>query len=59
MPKRVRLLSVDLQARFVVDDGETMEELVGQPVHLTAQEWAGYPERFEADRLAHEQALNS
>jgi hypothetical protein len=40
--KRLRLVKVDLQATFVVDDGDTLEERTANPVTLTAAEWPVY-----------------
>lgn len=57
--KRLRLLSVDVQARFVIDDGDTLEEVTGQPVRLSPAELVDYAERLEADRAAQEQVLNA
>lgn len=57
--KRLRLVKVDVLAHFVVDDGESLTEIGSGPVTVTAADWPGYAERFEADRLAQEQAMNA
>jgi hypothetical protein len=56
--KRVRLLKVAVQATFVVDDGESLEEQTGQAVVVNAADWPAFAERLEADRAATEEAMN-
>lgn len=58
-PKRVRLLGVQVIARFVTDDGETLEPLSVSPVELTAAEWTEYAAAgFESARAALEDQIN-
>ena len=44
---------------FVIDDGETLAEVTGQPQAVTAAEWPSYAAgRFEDERARAEAALN-
>ena len=46
---RLRLLKVVCQAVFVLDDGESLTELVTEPVTVQAEEWPSFAsERFVA-----------
>ena len=56
--KRVRLLKVVCQAVFMVDDGESLSELVGQQVTVAGNDWPDFAENLERDRQAHEEAIN-
>jgi hypothetical protein len=42
MTTRVRLLKVIVQPVVVIDDGETLTELVGQPATVSAAQWPTY-----------------
>lgn len=54
---RLRLLKVTVQPVFVVDDGETLTERVGQPVEVTAANWPGFAaSAFAPDEMAEMQA---
>ncbi len=46
---RVRLLRVAVQWTAVYDDGDTLEELVCQPLTLTAADWPGVVARIDGD----------
>ena len=37
--KRLRLVKVIVQPVFVLDDGESLEEVTAQPLPVTAQDW--------------------
>lgn len=41
---RVRLLKVHVQPVFVIDDGESLEELTGQPIMVSAASWRDFGE---------------
>jgi hypothetical protein len=48
MAHRLRLVKVLVQAVFVEDDGEHLQELVTDPVEVAATEWLSFPAgRFE------------
>lgn len=51
--KRLRLIKVRVQPVFVLDDGETIEELDHPAVEIPASEWSTY----SAERFPHEVAL--
>jgi hypothetical protein len=53
MSKTVRLLKVVVQPVFVVDDGETLAEQVGQPVEVAAGQWRDFAaDAFGPDEMA-------
>jgi hypothetical protein len=56
-PKRLRLVKVVVQPHFVIDDGEQLEERVGEPVQVPAAEWPDYPRRLEVQVAELESAL--
>ena len=43
MNKKLRLLKVNVQPVFVIDDGETLSEQAAQPVTVSAEDWPTYP----------------
>jgi hypothetical protein len=45
--KRLRLVKVVVQPHFVIDDGEELEERVGEAVQVPAADWPDYPRRLE------------
>lgn len=50
--RRLRLLGVTVQARFAVDDGATLTEVMGPPVPVAAAEWRTFAdESFTDDDL--------
>lgn len=40
---KLRLVKVVCQPVFVVDDGDTLQEVPTQPVTVSAKDWPGYP----------------
>lgn len=57
--KRLRLVKVLVQPVFVLDDGETIEELEHPPMVIPAAEWPTYSsERFPRETEAWERQLN-
>ncbi|MFL5781797.1 MAG: hypothetical protein ACJ760_10835 [Thermoleophilaceae bacterium] len=46
--KRLRLVKVVVQPHFVIDDGDQLEERIGEPVQVPAAEWPEYPRRLDA-----------
>lgn len=42
MPTSLRLVKVIVQPVFVVDDGETLEEMTTQPLTVTAKDWPSF-----------------
>lgn len=59
MTKRLRLIKVVVQPSFVVDDGETLQEMHTEPIVVTASDWAAFPERFAESIAEHEARLNA
>ncbi|MDQ3740131.1 MAG: hypothetical protein M3389_04220 [Actinomycetota bacterium] len=41
---KLRLVKVAVQPHFVLDDGETLREVVTDPVVISAAEWQAYRE---------------
>lgn len=39
---KLRLVKVITQAHFVLDDGDTLQEVVAEPVPVSAHEWPTY-----------------
>lgn len=55
--KRLRLVKVVVQPHFVIDDGEKLEETVGEPVAVPAAEWPDYPKLLAEQTANAERAL--
>lgn len=48
---RLRLVKLVVTPVFVLDDGESLREQVGQQFNVAPGDLAGFPARFEADLL--------
>jgi hypothetical protein len=46
--RRLRLVDVTLQARFVIDDGDVLESITAQPMSVSAKEWPNVLSLFAA-----------
>lgn len=58
--KKLRLLKVVVQPTFVVDDGETLSEVLAEPVVVLAKDWAEYATGPFADAAsAYERKINN
>lgn len=58
--KRIRLVKVIVQPVFVLDDGETIEELPHDPVVIAAADWPTYSgERFPREVAEWQERLNT
>ena len=40
--KRLRLLKVVIQPTFVIDDGESLQEMTSEPITITPTDWPDY-----------------
>jgi hypothetical protein len=59
MSKRLRLLKVVVQPHFILDDGETLEEIEHPPTVIPAAEWPAYSgERFPREVEAWQKTLD-
>jgi len=56
--KRLRLVKVLVQPVFVVDDGECLEERVGEQKVIPAKEWPDFPARLAARAAEAEATIN-
>jgi hypothetical protein len=56
--KRLRLVKIIVQPVFVIDDGDTLEEVPGNQLVLAPGELDAFPAKFRADMAAAEQTLN-
>lgn len=58
MMKHLRLVKVILQPVFVIDDGETLEEVTGQAATIPAKDLDGFVGKFRDDMVLAERQLN-
>lgn len=56
--KKLRLVKVTIQPTFVIDDGETLTEVSGQPILVSASEWPDYPNELRKLMAEREDELN-
>lgn len=56
--KRLRLLRLQIQAEFAVDEDDTLSVIASQPIVVSANEWPNFIETFEANRIQLEKQLN-
>lgn len=56
--KRLRLVKLVVHPTFVIDDGESLEEVQAQPVQVNAADLDGFAERFLADMADAERQLS-
>lgn len=60
MTKRLRLVKVIVQPVFVLDDGDTIQEVEHDPIAIPAADWPAYSnERFPAEVAAWEARINT
>lgn len=60
MTKRLRLVKVIVQPVFVLDDGDTIQEMPHQPIEIPAAEWPTYSgDRFPAEVAEWQERLNA
>lgn len=60
MPKKIRLIDVDVIGHFVLDDGKTITRLPDQAATIPADEWETYSSvRFPHEVEEWEQRLNT
>lgn len=58
--KKLRLLRVQVQPVFVIDDGETLEDVEHGVITIPAAEWPTYSsERFPRETAEWEERLNA
>jgi hypothetical protein len=56
--RRVRLLKVIVEPTFVTeDDAGMLSEVAGEPIAVAAEEWAGFPQSFQASLERHVEEL--
>lgn len=53
---KLRLLKVIVQPVFVVDDGDSLEEQIAQPVNVSPADWPTYATTTFAEGMAQLQA---
>lgn len=56
--KRLRLVKVVVQPVFVIDDGESLSEAVGEQVVVPAADLDAFPEKLRADMVLAEMGIN-
>lgn len=60
MTKRLRLVKVIVQPVFVLDDGDTIQEMPHPPIEIPAADWPTYSsERFPREVAEWEERLNA
>jgi hypothetical protein len=60
MTKRLRLVKVVVQPVFVLDDGDTIQEMPHPPIEIPAADWPIYSgERFPREVAEWQERLNS
>lgn len=61
--KKLSLLKLVVQPVFVIEDGDTREEMTGggpngEPLIISGKEWTDFPKQLEAQRKEAEEKLN-
>ena len=56
--KKLRLVRLQIQPEFVIDENGTLTPVAVQPMQVNAAEWQNFPAVFEAERLRIENQLN-